>query len=233
MPHHEPEPLTLTVPAATHGGGEEARVSALLMAPAGARAAYVFAHGAGAGMAHPFMAALAGALAQRSVATLRYQFPYMEQGSRRPDAPAVAQAAVRAAVAEARERLPGLPLFAGGKSFGARMTSQAQAASPLEGVSGLAFVGFPLHLAGKPGVQRAAHLAGVHCPMLFLQGTRDALADRTLLRSVLAPLGPRAQLETFDDADHAFHVRKSSGHTDAEVMDWLADTMAAWFTRPH
>jgi predicted alpha/beta-hydrolase family hydrolase len=142
----------------------------------------------------------------------------------------VAQATVRAAVAEARRRRPGLPLYAGGKSFGARMTSQAQAASPLEGVAGLAFVGFPLHLAGKPGVQRAAHLADVHCPMLFLQGTRDALADLTLLRTALAPLGTRASLVTFEDADHAFHVRKLSGHTDAEVLAWLADTMAAWFT---
>jgi predicted alpha/beta-hydrolase family hydrolase len=204
------------------------RVSALLDVPAKARAGYVFAHGAGAGMAHPFMQSLATALAQRGIASLRYQFPFMEQGSKRPDTPALAQATVRAAVAEARRRLPKLPLFAGGKSFGGRMTSQAQAAEPLAGVSGLAFVGFPLHAAGKPGLARAAHLADVKCPMLFLQGTRDALADLALLREALAPLGKRARLAVFEDADHAFHVRVRSGSTDAEVLSQLADTMAAW-----
>lgn len=215
------EPLSVDVP----GSGS---VSALCMTPPDAIAGYVFAHGAGAGMAQPFMASLAEALAQRRVATLRYQFPFMEQGSKRPDAPAVAQAAVRAAVAEARHQWPALPLFVGGKSFGGRMSSQAQAALPMEGVRGLVFVGFPLHAAGKPGIARAAHLAAVQVPMLFLQGTRDALADLTLLREVLAPLGERATLSVEDDADHAFHVRVRSGRTDAQVLVSLADTMAAW-----
>jgi predicted alpha/beta-hydrolase family hydrolase len=221
-PQPFPQPFRFDVP----GSGA---VSALLQAPADAGALYVLAHGAGAGMAHPFMAALADALAGHGVATLRYQFPYMEQGSKRPDSPAVAQATVRAAVAEARRRLPGVPLFAGGKSFGGRMSSQAQAASPLEGVRGLVFVGFPLHPAGKPGLARAAHLAEVQCPMLFLQGTRDALADLDLLKKAISPLGARAQLAVFDDADHAFHVRVRSGSTDAQVLATLAETMASWF----
>jgi predicted alpha/beta-hydrolase family hydrolase len=212
-----PEPLRFDVP----GSGS---VSALCMTPRDAVAGCVLAHGAGAGMAHPFMASLAEGLAQRRVATLRYQFPYMEQGSKRPDAPAVAQAAV----AEAHRRWPALPLFAGGKSFGGRMSSQAQAALPLEGVRGLVFVGFPLHLAGKPSATRAAHLAAVQVPMLFLQGTRDALADLTLLRDVLAPFGSRATLSVEEDADHAFHVRVRSGRTDAQVLASLADTVAAW-----
>jgi uncharacterized protein len=203
-------------------------VQALCMTPVDATAGYVFAHGAGAGMDHAFMEALAAELAQRRVATLRFQFPYMEQGSKRPDTPAVAQAAVRAAVAEAHRQWPALPLFAGGKSFGGRMTSLAQAALPLDGVRGLVFVGFPLHLAGKPSVTRAVHLAQVQVPMLFLQGTRDALADLTLLREVLAPLEDRATLALEDDADHAFHVRVRSGRTDAQVLASLADTMAAW-----
>lgn len=221
MPTPDALPLKVEVP---HAGD----VSALLMAPADATACYVFAHGAGAGMAHSFMAALASELAQRGIATLRYQFPYMESGSKRPDSPAVAQAAVRAAVAEARRRLPALPLFAGGKSFGGRMTSQAQAASPLEGVRGLVFVGFPLHPAGKPGAERATHLAQVQCPMLFLQGSRDALADLSLLQGALAPLGDRATLSVFGDADHAFHVRARSGTTDAATLTALADAMAEW-----
>ena len=215
-----PQPLSVEVP-------DSGKVAALCTTPADAIAGYVFAHGAGAGMDHPFMSALSGELAQRRVATLRFQFPYMEQGSKRPDSPAVAQAAVRAAVAEARLLWPTLPLFAGGKSFGGRMTSQAQAASPLPDVRGLIFVGFPLHLAGKPGVARAAHLAQVQVPMLFLQGTRDALADLTLLREVLAPL-QHTTLALEDDADHAFHVRLRSGRTDAQVLASLADTVAAW-----
>jgi hypothetical protein len=219
----DPQPLTIEMP-------EAGAVSALLTAPADATACYVFAHGAGAGMAHTFMAALAEALAQRRIATLRFQFPYMEQGGKRPDPPAIAQAAVRAAVAEAHRRLPAMPLFAGGKSFGGRMASQAQAASPLAGVRGLAFVGFPLHPAGKPGASRAAHLAQVQCPMLFLQGTRDALAELDLLKKVLAPLGTRATLAVEDDADHAFHVRVRSGRTDAQVLASLAETMAHWFS---
>ena len=217
------EPLTLKVDGDT-------TVSALWLQPPQPRATYVFAHGAGAGMQHSFMAALSQALAERSVATLRYQFPYMERGSKRPDAPAVAQAAVRAAVAQARERLPKAPLFAGGKSFGGRMTSQAQAAEALPGVRGLVFVGFPLHPAGKPGVARAAHLADVRLPMLFLQGTRDELAEPGLLQGVVDGLGERATLHVEDDADHAFHVRVRSGRNDAQVVQSLAAAVAAWVT---
>lgn len=203
-------------------------VSALAQTPAQARAAYVFAHGAGAGMTHAFMGALAGALAARGIATLRWQFPFMERGSKRPDPPAVAHAAVRAAVAAARRQWPGLPLVAGGKSFGGRMTSQAQASAPLDDVAGLVFVGFPLHAAGKPGIERAAHLAAVDVPMLFLQGTRDELADNALLDSALAPLARRATLRRFEDADHAFHVRARSGWNDAQVLEALADAAVAW-----
>lgn len=203
-------------------------VSALLLAPPQARAGYVFAHGAGAGMAHAFMEAVAQGLAARGIATLRYQFPYMERGSRRPDVPRVAHAAVRAAVAEAARRLPGLPLFAGGKSFGGRMTSQAQAEHALPGVRGLAFFGFPLHPAGKPADERAAHLAQVAVPMLFLQGMRDELADPALLRALAARLGPRATLVEVADADHSFHVPARSGRRDAEVLQDVLDAMAAW-----
>lgn len=203
-------------------------VSALLRVPEGAWAAYVFAHGAGAGMTHAFMAAFAHGLAGRGIATLRYQFPSMERGSKRPDAPAVAHAAVRAAVAAAAARLAGLPLLAGGKSFGGRMTSQAQALAPLPGVRGLVFVGFPLHPAGKPSDERAAHLADVHVPMLFLQGTRDELASLDLLQPVTQRLGERATLALFDDADHAFHVRARSGRSDVQTLDAMLDTTAAW-----
>jgi predicted alpha/beta-hydrolase family hydrolase len=203
-------------------------VSALLLAPPDARAAYVFAHGAGAGMEHAFMTAFATGLAERSIATLRYQFPYMEQGSKRPDRPPAAHAAVRAAVTQAARLLPGLPLLAGGKSFGGRMTSQAQAASPMPGVAGLVFVGFPLHPAGKPSDERARHLLGVELPMLFLQGTRDELADLALLQPVVGRLGARATLELFDDADHAFHVRARSGSNDAQVMGAMLDAVRAW-----
>jgi len=189
---------------------------------------YVFAHGAGAGMTHPFMAAVAAQLAERGIATLRFQFPYMEHGSKRPDPPRIAHAAIRAAIAEARRRLPKLPLFAGGKSFGGRMTSQAQAIAPIEGVRGLAFVGFPLHLAGKPSRDRAKHLFDVKIPMLFLQGTRDALAEPADLAPVIAALGDRATLREFADADHSFHVPKRSGRSDAEVLSELTSTLATW-----
>jgi predicted alpha/beta-hydrolase family hydrolase len=206
----------------------EGSVSALLDLPTKARAGYVFAHGAGAGMAHPFMAAVARGLAQRSIGTLRYQFPYMEARSKRPDPPKVAHAAVRAAVAQAARSMPGLALFAGGKSFGGRMTSQAQAADPLPDVRGLAFVGFPLHPAGKPGDERAAHLSDVKVPMLFLQGARDALAELSLLRPVVKRLGDRARLEVFDEADHSFHVPARTGLKDADVMEDLLDRLARW-----
>jgi len=204
------------------------RVSGLLELPAEARCCYVLAHGAGAGMAHPFMASVAAELAERRIATLRYQFPYMESGGKRPDAPALAQATVRAAVAAAARLAPGLPLIAGGKSFGGRMTSQAQAAASLAGVRGLAFLGFPLHPANKPSDTRAAHLADVAVPMLFLQGTRDALADLTLLRPMVDRLGQRATLVLFDDADHSFHVPARTGRKDAEVRREMLDALAQW-----
>jgi predicted alpha/beta-hydrolase family hydrolase len=204
------------------------RVSGLLQLPAPARCCYVLAHGAGAGMAHPFMAAVAAELAERGIATLRFQFPYMEQGGRRPDSPALAQATVRAAVAKAGVVAAGLPLIAGGKSFGGRMTSQAQAASPLAGVRGLAFLGFPLHPAGKPSDSRAKHLADVKVPMLFLQGTRDALADVSLLRPMVAGLGKRATFHLVDDADHSFHVPARTGRKDPDVRREMLDAFAAW-----
>jgi len=202
------------------------RVSALLQTSDDARAALVLAHGAGAGMTHPFMAAIAGALADRGIATLRYQFPYMERRSRRPDPPKVAQAAVRAAVDEAGRVLAGIPLFAGGKSFGGRMTSQAQAAAPLPGVRGLVFLGFPLHPAGRPSAERAEHLFAVKIPMLFLQGTRDALAELSLLEPLMARIGESATLERFEGADHSFHVRGAGN--DAQAMSLLAVTIARW-----
>ncbi|HVZ46711.1 MAG TPA: alpha/beta family hydrolase [Ramlibacter sp.] len=208
-----------------------ASVSAVLRTPEQASAVFVFAHGAGAGMNHPFMADLASALGERGIATLRYQFPYMEQGSKRPDDPATAQAAVRAAAAQAAAHLPGVPLYAGGKSFGGRMTSQAQASQPIEGVRGLVFVGFPLHPAGKPGTQRAAHLAKVQVPMLFLQGTRDTLAELELIRTTVADLGERATMHVVDGADHSFHVLARSGRTDAQVMEELANAIAGWIAR--
>ncbi len=208
--------------------GSAGSVSALLTRPANARACYVLAHGAGAGMRHAAMEAIAAGLAERGIATLRYQFPYMEKGSKRPDPPPVAHAAVRAAVAEAAKRCAGPPLFAGGKSFGGRMTSQAQAKAPLDGVNGLAFFGFPLHPAGKPSAERAKHLADVKLPMLFLQGTRDALAELDLLRPVVKGLGRNATLHLAEGADHSFHVLKSSGRNDREVLAEILDAFAAW-----
>ena len=216
-----PQPVAIRVDDAQ-------RVSGLLQTPREARACYVFAHGAGAGMAHPFMGAIANGLAERGIATLRYQFPYMEHGSKRPDTPKLAQATVRAAVAEASRRVPGLALFAGGKSFGGRMTSQAQAASPLSGVAGLVFLGFPLHPAGRPSDERAAHLFAVQIPMLFIQGTRDALADLQLLQALVGELGSRATLKLFADADHSFHVPARTGRKDSEIMAELLDVLAGW-----
>jgi hypothetical protein len=204
------------------------RVSGLLQAPPGARACLVLAHGAGAGMAHPFMAAIARGLAERGVATLRYQFPYMERGAKRPDPPALAQGTVRAAVHEAARLLPGLPLFAGGKSFGGRMTSQAQGQSPLPGVRALVFLGFPLHPPGKPSDKRGEHLFEVRVPMLFLQGSRDDFADMGLLRSLVERLGARATLTAIPDADHSFHVPARSGRSDAEVLADIPGILAGW-----
>jgi predicted alpha/beta-hydrolase family hydrolase len=204
------------------------QVSGLLQVPSQARACYVLAHGAGAGMAHPFMVAVADGLAERGIATLRYQFPYMEQGSKRPDAPKLAQATVRAAVAQASHMLPRLGLVAGGKSFGGRMTSQAQAQSPLPGLRGLAFLGFPLHDAGRPSNERAKHLFAVEIPMLFLQGTRDALADVHLMEKLTKKLGSRATLKLIPDADHSFHVPARIGRKDADVRADALDVLAAW-----
>jgi len=210
------------------GVNEAQSVSGLLDAPQGAHACYVLAHGAGAGMTHPFMAAMANGLDERGIATLRYQFPYMEQRSKRPDVPKVAHAAVRAAVLEAGRLLPNTPLFAGGKSFGGRMTSQAQAASPLPGVRGLVFLGFPLHPAGRPSDERAKHLFEVQIPMLFLQGTRDGLADLILLEPLCKRLGSRATLKLFEGADHSFHVPARTGRKDSEVRAAMLDILATW-----
>jgi predicted alpha/beta-hydrolase family hydrolase len=204
-----------------------ADVSALCLIPDSPMAGLVLAHGAGAGMRHGFLERLAAALADRAIATVRYQFPYKEQGRSRPDRPAVAVATVRAAVAYAGQRLPGLPLLAGGKSFGGRMTSTAAAEAPLPGVAGLVFVGFPLHPPNRPGITRAAHLAQVTVPMLFLQGTRDDLADLELVRQVTRDL-PLATVHVMEGADHSFAVLKRSGRTAGEVMAELADTIVEW-----
>ena len=204
------------------------RVSARLELPTAARACYVMAHGAGAGMGHPFMSAVATGLAARGIATLRYQFPYMERGSRRPDPPPLCHATVRAAVAECARFAPGLPLIAGGRSFGGRMTSQAQALAPLAGVRGLAFLGFPLHPAHRPSDTRAGHLAQIQIPMLFLQGTRDALAERALLEALLARLGARARLDWLEEADHSFQVAARTGRTDAQVRSMVLDSLYSW-----
>jgi predicted alpha/beta-hydrolase family hydrolase len=219
-------PISLTIPLPTGGA-----ISGLLQKPASVEACYVFAHGAGAGMNHAFMEAIAEGLAQRRIASLRFNFPFMDQGSKRPDSPAVAHAAIRAAIAEAARRMPDVPLFAGGKSYGGRMSTQAQAAEPLPGVKGIVLVGFPLHPAGKPSTERAAHLAGVKRPMLFLQGTRDDLADLDLITQTTESLGKKASLHVVEGADHAFHVLVRSGRTDAQVREELLDTMAAWIAK--
>ena len=203
-------------------------VSGLLLRPTDARLLYVLAHGAGAGMRHPFLEAISQRLAEQGVATLRYQFRYMEQRSRRPDPPAVAAATVRAAVVEAARLAPGLPLVAGGKSFGGRMTSTAQAEEPLPGVRGLVFLGFPLHPPGRPDDKRAEHLARVTIPMLFLQGTRDEFADLALLRPVVQRLGDRATLHLVEGGDHSFKVPKKSGRTEGDVMGELARAIVTW-----
>jgi len=213
--------FTLEVAAASE-------VAARLLRPPGARVCYVLAHGAGAGMDHPWMRAVACGLADCGVATLRYQFPYMQRGSRRPDPPQLCHATVRAAVSAAARLAPDLPRIAGGRSFGGRMTSQAQALEPLPGVRGLAFLGFPLHPAGQPGQSRAAHLAEVHVPMLFLQGSKDALADPALLSALIARLGERATLSVMEGADHSFHVPKKSGRSDSEVRSAMLQCLVGW-----
>jgi len=207
---------------------ETRRVSALLQLPPVAKACFVLAHGAGAGMEHPSMTAVAAELADRSIATLRFQFPYMEARSRRPDPPPLCHATVRAAVAEAARRAPKLALIAGGRSFGGRMTSQAQAIEPLAGVKGLAFLGFPLHPAGKPSAERAEHLREVNIPMLFLQGTRDELAKLELLQPLIERLGTRATLKLLQDADHSFHVPARTGRKDPQVRAEMLDALAMW-----
>jgi len=188
----------------------------------------VFAHGAGAGMNHPFMQRAADALEARGIATQRFDFPYMQAKKSRPDPPAVAEEAVRQAVAEAARNHPGLPILAGGKSFGGRMTSQAQASQPMPGVRGLVFFGFPLHPPGRPGTSRAEHLTAVDVPMLFLQGTRDEFAQRDLLQQVVRGLGDRATLHLVEDGDHSFKVPKRTGKSEADVMNELADTFVQW-----
>jgi uncharacterized protein len=218
-----PRALTVTV-------NDRTRVSALLLRPARARACFVFAHGAGAGMTHPFMANVADQLAARGIATLRYQFPYMERQSKRPDSPALCHATIRAAVAIARKLAPKLPLIAGGKSFGGRMTSQAQAAEPLADVLGLAFFGFPLHPPKQPSIARAEHLSLIKIPTFFIQGTRDALADPTLLQALVKQLGSLSTLLQVPEADHSFHVPARSGRTDSQVMDEVLEAFVAWIT---
>jgi uncharacterized protein len=212
---------------AVEGAGE---VSALLVRPAKPRWLLVLAHGAGAGMKHPFLEALAHELTAAAIATFRYQFPYLEQHRRAPDRPPVLTATVTGAVHAAQEAAPGLALLAGGKSMGGRMTSTAASQHPLDQVRGLVFFGFPLHPPGQPSIKRADHLAKVTVPMLFLQGTRDAFAGLDLLRPVCEKLGPLATLHVIESADHSFHLLKSSGKTDAEVLRELAQTTATWAT---
>jgi predicted alpha/beta-hydrolase family hydrolase len=220
MSQNAAKPVQITVDTTTS-------VSGLWQEAPRAKACYVVAHSAGAGMEQPFLVSLAAELATRQVSTLRYQFPYMDRGSKRPDPPKLCHAAVRAAVAEAARR-SSAPLVAGGRSFGGRMTSQAQAENPLPGVLGLAFLAFPLHPAKQPSITRAAHLSSVKIPMLFLQGTRDALAELQLLEPVIAKLGKQATLKLFDSADHSFHVPARSGRSDADILIETADTLVSW-----
>jgi len=221
MPSADAERLTIELE-------DDRSVSALLQMPPRPLACLALAHGAGAGMTHPFLSSIAAGLAERGIATLRYQFPYMERGSRRPDPPRVAQATVRAALALAGRRLPAAPLFAGGKSFGGRMTSQAQAESPLPDVRGLVFLGFPLHPPGRPSDERGRHLSDVRVPMLFLQGSRDDFASPELLRPLIERLGARATLELIDDADHSFRVLARTGRGHEEVFSGMLERLTSW-----
>ncbi len=223
-------PQSKTVSIAVGNGIE---VSGLVLCPVHANACLALAHGAGAGMRHAYMEAVADQLAARGIATLRYQFPYMEQHRNRPDPPALCHATVRAAVAKAHDLLPMLPLFAGGKSFGGRMTSQTQASAPLPHVRGIVFLGFPLHPPKQPSVSRGKHLFEIKVPLLFLQGTRDALADLSLLEPLTAELGRTATLIRCQDADHSFHVPARSGRNDGQVLSDMLDAMAAWMSIPH
>jgi uncharacterized protein len=211
-----------------HVSGVADPVDARLVAPPGARVLYALAHGAGAGMTHPFLEDMSQRLAARAIATLRFQFPYMQAGRKRPDPPALLMATVRAALDEAARALPGIPLVAGGKSMGGRMTSRLMAEAPHPDVRGLIFLGFPLHPAGAPASERAEHLAAVSVPMLFLQGTRDALADLTLMHPVIASLGARATMHVVDGGDHSFEVLARTGRTADEIHDELAGTIATW-----
>jgi hypothetical protein len=215
------QPITLTV-------APDLEVSGLFERPPHARALFVMGHGAGAGMRQAFLSDVSGALAGRGIACLRYQFPFLERQQRRPDPPALCHATIRAAVAWAGKMEPALPLIAGGKSFGGRMTSEAQAKDPLPGVRGLAFLGFPLHPAKQPSLKRAEHLMNIRIPMLFLQGTRDALADGSLIRKAIERLGDDATLVSIDGADHGFHVLVRSGRTDADVLREVTDALEGW-----
>lgn len=218
------KPISIRIDTATS-------VSALWDKPREAKTALVLAHGAGAGMTHRHMAATAEGLAARGVAVLRFNFPYMEKGSKRPDSPAIAQAAIRAAIAQGKKLAGDLPLFAGGRSFGGRMTSQAQVAEPLPNVRGLVFFAWPLHPAGKPGTDRAEHLSKVKLPMLFLQGTADTLAEINLLKPTVAALGKRAKLHLVEHADHSFHVPAKTGRKDTEVLDEILDVARDWMMK--
>jgi uncharacterized protein len=220
----KPKPVIIKIP-----GGDP--VSGVWTRPNDAKGALVLAHGAGAGMTHKHMEATADGLAERGVAVLRFNFPYMEKGGKRPDSPPIAEAAVRAAVAEAAKLAKDLPLFAGGRSFGGRMTSGAQSKEPLTGVKGLVFFAFPLHLAGKPSTDRAQHLSDVKVPMLFLSGSRDPLAELDLLNPTVKKLGARAKLVLARDADHSFHVPAKTGRKDSEVLAELLDTARDWMLK--
>lgn len=224
-------PQVATLSELSIGVDARTSVSGLLIRPSNSCACFVFAHGAGAGMRHASMATVADGLGALGVATLRYQFPYMEKGSKRPDAASVCHATVRAAVAEAAKQLPGVALIAGGRSFGGRMTSQAQALGPLPDVRGLAFFAFPLHPANKPSTDRAEHLSKVSIPMLFLQGTRDELGSLDLLQGVIERLGPIATLHLAQDADHSFHVPAKTGRKDADVRQELLEAFVSWLVK--
>lgn len=212
-------------------GEQVGKVSGRLILPQSAEAVLVFAHGAGAGMRHKFMEQVAERLANRAIATFRYQFPYMEKGIKRPDSEAVLTSGVRAAVATARKNADGLPLFAGGKSMGGRMTSLAAAKEPLADVRGLIYFGFPLHAAGRPSAERGHHLSDVKLPMLFLQGSRDALADLKLLKPLCARLGKEVELFVIDGGDHSFHLLKSAGRSDDQALDDVVTKVSSWISR--